>query len=204
MTTVSGRRDMAALVEQARSDEDFADDLQDRLNLHKRQAAQAEMIRDSRQGWKTFVIIGFVLMMIIMVSLQRAFKVPVYDVMARDRAYVEATYGRGKSQMAKGILLVMLAVIVYGIYVLFRRANYDFSAFLLGGEQAKKRSNQFNQVQAKQTRRLEREVRESRRQEDRDLREVDEETRSDTISRKPKTGTGSGGGLEMMVDLDQD
>lgn len=127
-----------------------------------RDASQTQLIRESRIGWQKMVIFSLVLSLMVMSSLQKALKIPLYDVISEDEEYVQRNYSSSNVLLAKVLLLTMLIGAIVAVYSMFREANYDFAAFLAGGSYARRSSNQFSVQKAKSDRLLERQIKKSK------------------------------------------
>tara|TARA_A100001015_G_scaffold271969_1_gene326094 strand:+ start:621 stop:1388 length:768 start_codon:yes stop_codon:yes gene_type:complete len=90
------------------------------------------------RGWKKIGIATIVIIFVILICVQYAFKVPVWDSMSSDKATL-AKYSKSQIMLSKLILGAVAISLAAGIYIIFESCQWSFECLLQGGKQGQRR-----------------------------------------------------------------
>jgi hypothetical protein len=119
-------------------------ELTDLMKQEQRREAKDQMIKAAQTGWVRITIITVIFLALIMNGLQRAANVPVFSVLTDDPVTVRKRYAGANVILAQAIVAGLLVGILFALYKLLKRSNYDLGAFVVGGKYAQRKSNRFS------------------------------------------------------------
>lgn len=90
------------------------------------------------RGWKKIGIATIVIIFVVLICVQYAFKVPVWDSMSSDKAAL-AKYSKSQIMLSKLILGAVAISLGAGIYIIFESCQWSFECLLQGGKQGQRK-----------------------------------------------------------------
>lgn len=99
-----------------------------------------DMENRAMKGWRKIAIASLVIIMVILICVQYAFKVPVWDSLSNDKQIMRKYTGSQK-MMAKIVLAGVAISLCVGLYIIFEACKWSFECLLYGAHQGQSRVN---------------------------------------------------------------
>lgn len=85
------------------------------------------------KGWKKIGIATIVIIFVILICVQYAFNVPVWDSMSSDKKAL-SKYSKSQIMLSKIILGAVAVSLAAGVYIIFEACQWSFECLLQGGK----------------------------------------------------------------------